>query len=71
MRARKYPFNRGVVTMGRVWCNACDKQAYPNRKAALAAATTQRRFTGEDLHAYHSPRCHAWHIGHSPQSHAQ
>lgn len=70
MRARKRPFNRGFVTVAKVWCPACDKQAYPNRKAATAAANTQSRFTGEDLHAYHSVPCHAWHVGHQ-RTHAR
>lgn len=70
MRARKRPFNRGFVTVAKVWCDACDKQAYPNRKAALAAANTQSGWSSEDIRAYHSVRCHAWHIGH-PQAHAR
>jgi hypothetical protein len=47
---------------------SCGKQAYSSRKRAKAAASHERKMSGELIHAYKAERCHSWHIGHPPLS---
>jgi hypothetical protein len=46
---------------------ACDgKMAYPTRaKANSGRGRLKRAAHRQGVHAYHCPRCHQWHLGHS------